>query len=124
MFFCDEEGGNDGVHEVSALQVDQCVWKSAELTGNSFTLARLSAGDMVALEAKYHTKCLLALYNNTRKVQVAQQQVSNKENEVSGVVFAELVMYTEEVCLEQAFHQFLNSPTLHSSVHLKYSNLG
>jgi len=54
-------------------------------------------------------------------VQVAQQQVSNKENEVSGVVFAELVMYTEEVCLEQAFHQFLNSPTLHSSMHL---NLG
>ena len=36
VLFCDEEGGNDGLHEVSTLQVDQLVWKSAELTGNSF----------------------------------------------------------------------------------------
>ena len=75
MFFCNEEGGNDGLHEVTTLQVDQHVRKSAELTGNSFILAKLSVGDMVALEAMYHTKCLLTLYNNARKVQVAQQQV-------------------------------------------------
>ena len=55
---------------------------------------------MIALEAKYHTKCLLALYNSARKVQVAQQQTRNKEEGVSGIVFAELVMYIEEVCLE------------------------
>ena len=55
---------------------------------------------MIALEAKYHTKCLLALYNSARKVQVAQQQTSNNEEEISGIVFAELMMYIEEVCLE------------------------
>jgi len=82
FFFCNEEGGNDGLHEV---KIDQRIRKSAKLTGNSFILAKLSAGDMVALEANYHTKCLLALYNNARKVQVAQQQVSNKEDEVSGL---------------------------------------
>lgn len=33
-------------------------------------------------------------------MQVAQQQTSNKEEEISGIVFAELVRYIEEVCLE------------------------
>ena len=70
------------------------------LTGDGFLLAKLSLGDMVALEAKYHTKCLLALYNRGRKVQVTQQQISSKDDEVSGIVFAELIMYIEEVCLE------------------------
>ena len=61
---------------------------------------------MVALEAKYHTKCLLALYNCARKVQAAQQQISSKDDEVSGIVFAELVMYIEvflEACTPMAF---------------------
>ena len=55
---------------------------------------------MVALEAKYHTKCLLDLYNCASKVQAAQQQISSKDDEVLGIVYAELVMYIEEVCLE------------------------
>ena len=42
----------------------------------------------------------LALYNHGRKEQVAQQQISSKDDEVSGIVFAELIMYIEEVCLE------------------------
>ena len=63
-------------------------------------LAKLSLGDMVALEAKYHTKCLLALYNRARKVQVEQQGAYSEDDEISGIVFAELVMYIEEVRLE------------------------
>ena len=55
---------------------------------------------MVALEAKYHTKCLLALYNRARKVQVEQQGAYSEDDEISGIVFAELVMYVEEVRLE------------------------
>ena len=75
--------------------------KSAELTGDSLLLAKLSLGDdMVALEAKYHTKCLLALYNCARKVQVEQQGAYSEDDEISGIVFAELVMYVEEVRLE------------------------
>ena len=99
-FFCGEEGGTDGLHELTTFQVDQRVHKCAKLTGDSFLLAKLSLGDMVALEAKYHTKCLLALYNRARKVQAPQQQISSKDDVVSGIIFAELVMYIEEVCLE------------------------
>ena len=70
VFFCGQAAGTDGLHEVTTFQVDQRVCKSAELTGDSLLLAKLSLGDMVALEAKYHTKCLLAFYNRARKVQV------------------------------------------------------
>ena len=101
-FFCGEEGGSgtNGLHELTTFQVDQCVRKCTKLTRDSFLLAKLSLGDMVAFEAKYHTKCLLALYNCARKVQAAQQRISSKDDEVSGIMFAELVMYIEEVFLE------------------------
>lgn len=55
---------------------------------------------MVALEAKYHTKCLLALYNRARKVKTDAQQERDREREISGIVFAELVMHIEETSLE------------------------
>lgn len=50
-FFCGQAAGTDGLHEVTTFQVDQRVRKSAELTRDSFLLAKLSLGDMVALEA-------------------------------------------------------------------------
>ncbi len=57
-------------------------------------------GDMVALEAKYHAMCLLALYNRARKVKTDAQQGTDREREISGIVIAELVMYIEETRLE------------------------
>ena len=99
-FFCDQAAGTDGLHEVTTFQVDQRVRESAELTRDSLLLAKLSLGDMVALEAKYHTKCLLALYNHARKVQTELQGAGSEDTEISGIVFAELVMYMEEARLE------------------------
>jgi len=55
---------------------------------------------MVASEAKYHKKCLLALYNCARKVQTSQQQTGSKDDELSAIVFMELVMHIKEACME------------------------
>jgi hypothetical protein len=41
-FFCGQAAGTDGLHEVTTLQVDQHVRKSAELTGDSLLLAKLT----------------------------------------------------------------------------------
>lgn len=98
-FFCSHAAGTDGLHEVTTFQVDQRVHESAKLTGDSLLLAKLSLGDMVALEAKYHTKCLLALYNSARKVQAVQQE-GIEDDEIAGIVLAELVMYIEEARFE------------------------
>ncbi len=63
-------------------------------------LGKLSLGDMVALEAKYHSKCLLALYNHARKAKAEPHVADDDDLEIAGIVFAELVMYIEEACFE------------------------
>ena len=123
VFFCSQKAGSDSLHEVTTLQVDHRVRRSAELTGDSVLLAKLSLCDMVASEAKYHTKCLLALYNHARKAQTVQKQTASKDDEISGIVFAELVTYIEEVCLEATPCQFLNSLIWHNSTCLECNSL-
>ena len=51
---------------------------------------------MVALEAKYHTKCLVGLYNRARKTKAEGHKGTDEKELISGIAFAELVMYIEE----------------------------
>ena len=51
---------------------------------------------MVAIEAKYHVKCLVALYNKVRKLEIAAPSESSKEKSLHGIAFAALVSYLEE----------------------------
>ncbi len=64
-------------------------------------LAKLSPGDMVALDAKYHTRCLVGLYNRARKAKAEGRKGTDKKETLSGIVFAELVMYIEEARLDR-----------------------
>ena len=54
-------------------------------------LAKLSAGDMVAIEAKYHARCLAKLYNEVRQIEVDEMSNKNIIGAKHGIVFAELV---------------------------------
>ena len=78
-FFCGQAAGDDGLHEVTTFQVDQRVRECAKLAGDSMLLAKLSSGDMVALEAKYHSKCLLALYHRTERCRHNSKQQEAKK---------------------------------------------
>ena len=55
---------------------------------------------MVALEAKYHAKCLASLYYHASTVQTGQEGTDNRDRMLSGIAFAELVTYIEESRLE------------------------
>ena len=59
-FFCDKPG--DNLRQVMTFQLDERVRKCASLIGDNVLLGKLMAGDLVALEAKYHPGCLLSLY--------------------------------------------------------------
>ena len=59
-------------------------------------LAKLAPGDMVALEAKYHTKCLANLYNRARAATESAIADTGVDARVSGIAFAELVTFMEE----------------------------
>ena len=56
-------------------------------------LAKLSAGDLVALEASYHAACVASLY---KKARVAQVDVEEEALRPDGIVLAELVTFIEE----------------------------
>jgi len=54
-------------------------------------LAKLSAGDMIAQDAKYHSRCLVSLYNLAASVK-NESDMSGKADEINqGVALAELV---------------------------------
>ena len=98
-FFCRQPAGTDGVHEVATFQMDIKIRDWATILEDTELLDRLSAGDMVAQEAKYHKKCLSVLHNRVRKAECEHcegPKYKANEREVSGIVFAELVLYIEE----------------------------
>ena len=95
-FFCGESG-TETLHGVATYQVDTRVRKCAAQVGDNELLARLS---MVALEAMYHSKCLLALYYRA-KTTVEAEPKTDHEGVMSRIVLAELVLYIEETHLEE-----------------------
>uniref|UniRef100_UPI00358FEB60 uncharacterized protein isoform X2 n=1 Tax=Myxine glutinosa TaxID=7769 RepID=UPI00358FEB60 len=95
-FFCCKPAGTDGLHEAATFHLDKQVRTCAELLQDTELLARLSAGDMIALESKYHNKCLVGLYNRVRKHKTQEKQGTDEEKMLSGIAFAEVVMYIEE----------------------------
>ena len=75
-FFCGESG-TETLHGVATYQVDTRERKCAAQVGDNELLARLSMGDMVALEAKYHSKCLLALYYRAKTTAEAEPKTDH-----------------------------------------------
>ncbi|CAG2196950.1 unnamed protein product [Mytilus edulis] len=55
------------------------------------------AGDLIAQEAKYHSKCLVSLYNRAPRIEMKNDNVeSKKESQIHGIAFSELVSYINE----------------------------
>ena len=69
-FFCNEPAGTTNLHEASTYQLDMKVRRYALQLEDRKLLVKLSAGNMIALEAKYHRNCLTTLYNNARQATV------------------------------------------------------
>ena len=62
--FCDQQcEDNETLHRAQTLMINTKVKQCATDLEDTKILAKLSEGDMVALDAVYHTKCLAALYN-------------------------------------------------------------
>ncbi|XP_072178978.1 uncharacterized protein [Diadema setosum] len=91
-FFCSKPAGNAGLHHAATTEIDKNVRKCAIELGDAELLAKLSAGDMVAIEAKYHRNCLRALYNKVRPAAPKDEDADR----LHGIAFAELVVFTED----------------------------
>ena len=51
---------------------------------------------MVAIEAKYHTKCLASLYNRASAAADSTSADTGVDARLTGIAFAELVIFMED----------------------------
>ena len=100
-FFCRQIAGPEGLRQASTFKLDRRLRACALLLEDTDMLAKLSSGDVVALEVKYHAKCLTSYYNRARKVKAAESKDEERTRRISATVFAELVLYIEETRSEE-----------------------
>jgi len=80
------------------LEVDRDIRKMAIEMQDTKLTAKLTAGDMVATEAKYHSKCILAFkQKHTTYVSSCSEMeaISNSDNVLEARAFAELISFME-----------------------------
>ncbi|KAG0720472.1 hypothetical protein GWK47_048454 [Chionoecetes opilio] len=92
-FFCNKPAGTADLHEAATKEIDKNVRRCATELGITELLAKLSAGDMIAIEAKYHRNCLRALYNKIRPAALKDEDADR----LHGIAFAELVVFMEDM---------------------------
>ena len=95
-FLCNEPAGSTTLHRACTHDIHTKVQRCAITLEDTDLLAKLAPGDMVALEAKYHTKCLANLYNRARAATESAIADTGVDARVSGIAFAELVTFMEE----------------------------
>ena len=98
-FFCDESAEGKTLHNVSTFQLDACVRQCAYKLENKPLLAKLSSGDLIAQEGKYHAECLASLYNKARNLDKSTEDRTDAVNH--GLGFAGIVSYIEEIRLDE-----------------------
>jgi len=63
-FFCDQaEDETHALHKAQTFLLNKKVTQCATDLKDTKLLAKLSEGDMIALDATYHATCLASLYN-------------------------------------------------------------
>lgn len=94
-FFYNETAGAGVLHNASTYQIDANVRRCAFELEDTALLAKLTTGDMIAIEAKYHHNCLRSLYNKAR--QTAPKGNDKDDFRLHGIAFAELVAFIEDM---------------------------
>lgn len=69
MFECSKTGPH--LLKGSTFQLDTRVREAALKVGDTKLLAKLAAGDVIAIDLVYHRECLIELYNKARSVERA-----------------------------------------------------
>lgn len=91
---------SDTLHSCSTLNMGSYLKTMALDLNDSMLLARLSGEDLVAMEAKYHARCLIAFRNRYRSVQrakvaTAKQKECSNETILLALAYGELFSYIE-----------------------------
>ena len=94
--FCEKPSGpSDPLHEAMTKVIGERV-KSATKLLDQKLLVKVSSGDLVASEARYHSRCLVALYNAADRVKSSEGTASHATEACYARAFAELIAFLEE----------------------------
>ena len=95
--FCGTKEGE--LREAMTMQVNKRINECAKTISDKKLLAKLSAGDVIAQELKYHPACLVALYNEERACLKTKEQEKAQEHwkEAYPIAFSKLVTYISEM---------------------------
>ena len=96
---CEEEG--DNLCQAMTMTLNKKINECATTLNDGTLLAKLSAGDVVAQDMKYHKTCLAALYNRKRAYLNTQRQKETEEvlqgKEAYPMAFSEMLTYINEM---------------------------
>lgn len=98
-FICEKKASRTELREALTMQLNTRLYQCAKTLQDQTLLAKLSVGDVVAQELKYHGTCLTSLYNKERarlRKQQLMSKVADSEIEINQIVFAELVTHIVE----------------------------
>ena len=97
MFLCDRIDDISNLHCTSTKVLDKRVKQCAVQLKDTNPLAKLAAAsDMVALDAKYHSRCLASLYNRGRtNSDHDSANESQQQRRLHGIAFGAIVSYIE-----------------------------
>ena len=104
-FFCDKDDTREPLHSARTDKVDTRVREYAHALQDRKLLGKLSEGDMHALDAKYHRKCLTALSNRVRKYK-SEGEKCDQKGKAESLVQGELVSYIEEYRQDESMPVF------------------
>ena len=76
--FCDNPASSVGLHKASTFEVDFKVRTFATELCDTKLLAKLACGDVVAIDAQYHAKCLEKLYKRAQLSRKDQDKTNQK----------------------------------------------
>ena len=100
--FCEGGAEGDKLHCFATMETDTSVRRMALQLEDFELLGRISGGDLVAIDARYHLKCLITLRNRHRSLCKQQAQHENEPATAEtdeAKAFEELVQYING-CLE------------------------
>ena len=98
-FICDKESPSSDLTQVMTMNLNIRLNKCAKTLNDGKLLSRLSGGDAIAQELKYHLACLTDLYNRERTCLRATKRLEQEqgpEHNAHPQAFSELVTYLVE----------------------------
>ena len=102
-FFCDKIT-SEQLHEIMTLNVDKSIQSMAIEMSDRELLVKISGGDLIALEAKYHLSCL-TIYRSRYRTFSTQNTARQTSKQARGRAFSEVVVHIDDA-LSQDIYSF------------------